>query len=102
MRTLIEQCFEHVEVIGPQVKAGCYDLLGPNDVIILPELWDTIVQPGWRITIVMWPLGERKAVSRKGKSTQRDESAKSTPSDNDEHRKSAAAFGMFGVPRKKR
>jgi len=58
MRELIRQAFDHVEVLGPQVLEGRYDLVGPNGAIILPKVWDTMIEPGWAITMHMWPLPE--------------------------------------------
>jgi hypothetical protein len=40
MEELINQAFIHVEVIGPHAAQGHYDLIGPNDQIILPQVWD--------------------------------------------------------------
>ncbi|KAI8626242.1 hypothetical protein F5Y19DRAFT_488528 [Xylariaceae sp. FL1651] len=56
MEELIHQAFLHVDVIGPEVLAGHFDLYGPEDVIILPQAWDKIIQPGWNITMKMWPM----------------------------------------------
>jgi hypothetical protein len=53
---LIRQAFVHVDVIGPHVADGHYDLVGPNGEIILPRAWETIIQPGWSITMQMWPI----------------------------------------------
>lgn len=43
------------EVIREHVREGHYDLVGPNGGIILPSAWDSTIQPGWRITMKMWP-----------------------------------------------
>ncbi|SPO00272.1 uncharacterized protein DNG_03117 [Cephalotrichum gorgonifer] len=43
---LLNEAFEAVEVIGPQVVRGQYDLMGPNGEIILPSVWEHLVQPG--------------------------------------------------------
>ncbi|RWA11544.1 hypothetical protein EKO27_g3585 [Xylaria grammica] len=56
MRELIETAFLHVEVIGPEVRAGHFDLIGPDGTIILPQTWDEIIQPGWNIRMDMWPM----------------------------------------------
>lgn len=48
----------HVEVIGPHVESGHYDLLGPQGEIILPHVWETVVEPDWTITMHMWPMSE--------------------------------------------
>ena len=58
MEDLIRQAFLHVEVIGPHVAEGHYDLVGPNGEIILPQVWETMVEPDWAITMHMWPMPE--------------------------------------------
>ncbi|KAL8936895.1 MAG: hypothetical protein Q9211_003958 [Gyalolechia sp. 1 TL-2023] len=58
MEDLIRQAFLHVEVIGPHVAEGHYDLVGPNGEIILPRVWETMVEPDWVITMHMWPMPE--------------------------------------------
>lgn len=58
MESLINQAFQHVDVIGEHVKAGHYDLVGPSGEIILPSLWDAIIEPDWQITMHMWPMPE--------------------------------------------
>ncbi|XDG05960.1 hypothetical protein ABKA04_005575 [Annulohypoxylon sp. FPYF3050] len=42
MEELIKQAFLHVDIIGPHVQAGHYDLIGPNGEIILPQTRTTI------------------------------------------------------------
>jgi len=56
MEDLIKQAFLHVDVIGPHVQEGHYDLLGPNGEIILPSVWEKVVEPDWAITMHMWPM----------------------------------------------
>lgn len=56
MEELIKQAFLHVDVIGPHVQQGHYDLLGPDQQIILPQVWDKVIEPDWNITMVMWPM----------------------------------------------
>jgi hypothetical protein len=56
MEELIRQAFLHVEGIGPHVQEGHYDLLGPNGEIILPQVWETVVEPDWTVTMHMWPM----------------------------------------------
>jgi hypothetical protein len=58
MEDLIKQVFPHVDVLGPQVHEGHYDLIGPDGEIIPPQVWETTVQPGWEITMDMWPIPE--------------------------------------------
>jgi hypothetical protein len=56
MEELIKQAFMHVDVIGPHVQEGHYDLIGPNGDIILPTVWEKVIQPDWSITMTMWPM----------------------------------------------
>ena len=61
MEELIKQAFLHVEIIGPHVHQGHYDLVGPDGEIILPQIWETMIQPDWTITMHMWPMPEPPA-----------------------------------------
>jgi hypothetical protein len=56
MEELIKQAFLHVDVIGPHVQEGHYDLVGPDGEIILPAVWEKVIQPDWAITMHMWPM----------------------------------------------
>ncbi|KAK0718428.1 hypothetical protein B0T26DRAFT_645950, partial [Lasiosphaeria miniovina] len=56
MEELIKQAFLHVDVIGPHVQEGHYDLIGPNGEIILPSIWEKVIEPDWAVTMHMWPL----------------------------------------------
>ncbi|XXH01223.1 hypothetical protein Hte_007577 [Hypoxylon texense] len=56
MEDLIKQAFLHVDVIGPHVQAGHYDLVGPSGEIILPQVWEKVVEPDWVVTMHMWPM----------------------------------------------
>ena len=58
MEELIKQAFLHVDIIGPHVHQGHYDLVGPDGEIILPQVWETMIQPDWSITMHMWPMPE--------------------------------------------
>ena len=68
MEELIKQAFVHVDIIGPHVQEGHYDLVGPNGEIILPQVWETMVEPDWAITMHMWPMPDppepKKSASR--------------------------------------
>ncbi|TKA72433.1 hypothetical protein B0A49_06137 [Cryomyces minteri] len=64
MEELIKQAFLHVEVIGPHVHEGHYDLVGPDNEIILPQVWEIVVQPDWAITMHMWPMPEPAATAK--------------------------------------
>ncbi|CAK7198276.1 hypothetical protein SEUCBS139899_000936 [Sporothrix eucalyptigena] len=56
MEELIKQAFVQVEAIGPHVQEGHYDLIGPNGEIILPSIWEKVVEPDWSVTMHMWPM----------------------------------------------
>lgn len=56
MEELIKQSFLHVAVFSQHVQNGHYYLLGPDGEMIKPHLWDVLVQPGWTITMHMWPM----------------------------------------------
>src|ERR1700759_5675020 len=66
MESLIRQASLHIESIGKQVKDGHYDLLGPSGEIFLPQIWETTIKPGMRITMHMWPTGlpNKKAIDQ--------------------------------------
>lgn len=59
MEELIRQAFLHIDVIGEHVAEGRYDLVGPDGDIILPQVWETVVEPDWTITMHMWPIPEK-------------------------------------------
>ena len=60
MEALIEQSFAHVEnsELITRVKRGHFDLVDSSGALVLPSLWETIVQPDWAVTMRMWPLPE--------------------------------------------
>ncbi|RSL91798.1 hypothetical protein CEP51_000020 [Fusarium floridanum] len=58
MEDLIKQAFANVEVLEPHVIEGHYDLIDPDGAIILPAVWEKVVQPDWTITMTMWPMDE--------------------------------------------
>jgi hypothetical protein len=72
MAELIRQSYAHVHE-SQNVKDGKYDLIGPNGDIILQSLWESLVVPGWEITMKMWeanvlekaPIRFKDAVGRK-------------------------------------
>jgi hypothetical protein len=58
MEELIRLAFARVVDLGPHVAEGHYDLIGPHGEIILPRIWEEMIQPGWSITMHMWPMPE--------------------------------------------
>ena len=67
MEGLIKQAFLHVDVIGEHVHQGHYDLTGPDGEIILPQVWDTMIQPDWEVSMHMWPMPEEEEGHKKKK-----------------------------------
>jgi|SRR5690242_1176139 len=55
MEQLIKDAFAHVEGMRDLVDQGHYDLIGPDGEMIDPRRWEETVQPGWSITMHMWP-----------------------------------------------
>jgi hypothetical protein len=64
MENLIKQAFLDMEVLGPEVMEGHYDLIRPDGLIIRPEAWEATIRPGWIITMHMWPLSDKPNTSR--------------------------------------
>ena len=56
MEKIVKEVFQHVDVIGPRVQRGMFDLIGPNGEMILPQVWDQVIEPGWQITMAMWSV----------------------------------------------
>lgn len=56
MEDLVKQAFQHVEVLGPQVQEGHYDLVDSEEEFILPSAWAETIKPGSSITMRMWPM----------------------------------------------
>ncbi len=53
---MINQAFLHVDVLKPHVQKGRYEIVGPTGEIILPSVWEHIIQPGDALTMIMWPI----------------------------------------------
>lgn len=62
MEGLIKQAFRHVNVIDKHVHEGYYDLIGTSGEIILPQVWESIIEPGMTINMHMWSINESKTV----------------------------------------
>ena len=59
MEHLIKEIFLVVPNLGLRVADGQYDLCGPQDEILSPSNWGSMIEPGWEITMRMWPSPER-------------------------------------------
>lgn len=87
MEDLIKQAFLNVDVIGPHVQEGHYDLIGPSGEIILPQAWEDVIEPDMAITMHMWPMPETNISSNNN-----DDDGKSSRS------ASPTLVGMDGPP----
>ena len=58
MEHMIKGAFSHVADLGSHVADGQYDLFGPEGEIIMPSIWESVIEPGWEITMHMWPIAE--------------------------------------------
>lgn len=54
----MQGAFAKVDSLNEHVNAGRYDLIGPTGEVITPERYDTLIQPGWTVTMRMQPLPE--------------------------------------------
>lgn len=54
MESLIKRSFSHIEYLNTEVFKGSYDILSPTGEIILPEIWDSVVRPGWVVDLRFW------------------------------------------------
>jgi hypothetical protein len=59
MEELIKIMFLHVEVIGPQVQAGHYDITDSKGNVVLPTLWKYSVKSTEEYSMSMWPMDDR-------------------------------------------
>jgi hypothetical protein len=56
MEKLIQEPLLHFDNIGPHVREGHYDLIGPDMEVILPHMWESVVEPGMAISMHLWPM----------------------------------------------
>ena len=54
MENLIKRSFSHVESVDSRIFRGRYDILSPEGEIILPEIWDSVIRPGWVVELRFW------------------------------------------------
>jgi hypothetical protein len=51
---MCDACLPEVQ-LGPLVANGNYDLIGPDDLTILPQAWELLLEPDMEIRMRMWP-----------------------------------------------
>jgi hypothetical protein len=96
MESLIKQAFVHVDVIGARVHEGHYDLMGPAGEIVLPQIWDAIIEPGWEVSMHMWTVPETP--KKKKKKKEKKEKEKKVENPNDEWMEAYMALQMSQTP----
>lgn len=47
-----------LDTMDPRIQQGHYDLISPDGKVIHPQDWDSTIQPGWNITMHLWPIEE--------------------------------------------
>lgn len=70
MEDLIEQATNQIDVFGPFIKDGHFDLISLDGSSVLPSVWEQCIKPGSSFTIRMWKDAEnakkeREAASKK-------------------------------------
>lgn len=55
----MKQSFLHVDILGPRVHEGHFDLIGSDGGKLSPQTWERLLQPGDQITMHMWPMPEK-------------------------------------------
>nr|POF20017.1 endophilin-a1 [Quercus suber] len=53
MESMIKQAVSKGDALYERVHEGQYYLLGPDGAIVLPQVWDSMVHPGWDYTMQM-------------------------------------------------
>jgi len=60
MRKFIKQAFFHLDSVLYDIQMERYDFF--HDGSAMPRgKWETVVQPGWEITMKMWKVSEMDA-----------------------------------------
>lgn len=65
MENLIKRSFSHVESMNSKIFRGSYDILSPSGEIILPEIWDSVIRPGWVVELRFWDFRTAEETDRK-------------------------------------
>ena len=47
-----------VESVRMEVKEGRYNLVEPDNTIVLPQAWESLVKPGWVVKMHLWRTPE--------------------------------------------
>ena len=55
MESLLANSFSHDPTVNVQTLGSRFDIVGPNGDIILPAVWESVIQPGWVLELRPWP-----------------------------------------------
>ena len=69
MENLIKRSFSHVESMNSKIFRGSYDILSPSGEIILPEIWDSVIRPGWVVELRLWGFQKAAETDRRDPET---------------------------------
>ncbi|KAL8813206.1 MAG: hypothetical protein Q9223_000959 [Gallowayella weberi] len=58
IRDLITEAFRGIDTLETHVDSGRYDLINLKGEVIIPEVWDAIIEPGAEIVMHMWPMAD--------------------------------------------
>jgi Ubiquitin-like domain len=56
MQHIIEQSFLNIEGLGSRISKGEYDLVNSDGAVIIPHLWENLVEPDMLVTLQIWSL----------------------------------------------
>ena len=65
MENLIRRSFSHIDSLNSQIFRGSYDVLSPTGEIVLPEIWDTVIKPGWVVELRLWDYTQAGETNQK-------------------------------------
>ena len=51
--------------MNSKIFRGSYDILSPTGEIILPEIWDSVIKPGWVVELRFWDFRTAEETIRK-------------------------------------
>ena len=75
MENLIKRSFSRVESVDSRIFRGRYDILSPSGEIILPEIWDSVIRPGWVVELSFWDFRRAEGTDWKDTEARVDEVA---------------------------
>lgn len=92
MENLIKRSFSHVESMNSKIFRGSYDVLSPTGEIILPEIWDSVIKPGWVVELRFWDSSIPEETGQKEPEIGVDETAPAVQSNTAASRQSLVAL----------